>query len=336
VLDRVERANAGEPITFFEVTAAAALQAFAETPADLLLLEVGLGGRYDATNVIAAPAAAVIAPVDIDHREFLGDTIEQIAGEKAGIIKHGRPAVIGRQSAAALAVLEAEAERLQAPMLLMGRDFDAWSDRGGLAWSDGEGLLDLPAPALFGPHQADNAGLAIAAARTLGDPRITSEAIAEGLRTASWPARFQRLTRGPLAERAAARGADLWLDGGHNPHGARAAARALAALQARDGRPSVLIAGMLGHKDAEGFFAAFAELKPRVLAIGFDAEKAADPALLAAVARAAGLETASLRDLDAALEQALAADGAPPRVLICGSLYLAGEVLARSPDSWPA
>jgi dihydrofolate synthase/folylpolyglutamate synthase len=218
----------------------------------------------------------------------------------------------------------------------MGRDFDAWGERGGLAWSDAEGLLDLPAPALFGPHQADNAGLAIAAARALGDARITPAAIAEGLRAAHWPARFQRLTRGALAEGAAARGADLWLDGGHNPHGARAAARALQALQARDGRPSVLIAGMLGHKDAEGFFAAFAELKPRVLTIAFEAEKAADPAVLAATARAAGLEAAPSATLDAALEQALATEGPPPRVLICGSLYLAGEVLARDPETWPA
>ena len=334
VLERVERANAGEPITFFEITTAAALLAFAEAPADVCLVEVGLGGRYDATNVVA-PAVSVIAPVDIDHREFLGDTIEQIAGEKAGILRGGVPGVIGRQNEAALAVIEAEAERVGAPLEIMGRDFDARAERGGMAFQDGRGLLDLPAPSLPGPHQVDNAGLAIAAARALGHARITAEAIAAGVAGAVWPARMQRLTAGPLADAARARGADLWLDGGHNPHAAGALADALARLQGRDGRPTVLIAGLLANKDAEGWFGAFAPLRPRVLAVGGYAEAAADPTGLAQIARSLGLEAEAAGELDAALTGALEGAGPPPRVVIAGSLYLAGEALSRSPETWP-
>ncbi|MBW3558642.1 MAG: bifunctional folylpolyglutamate synthase/dihydrofolate synthase, partial [Proteobacteria bacterium] len=187
-LARTERANAETPVTFFEITTAAALLAFSETPADLLVLEVGLGGRFDATNVVAAPAVSVIAPVDLDHREFLGDDIGAIAAEKAGVLKPGRPAVIGRQGEAALAVIEGEAERLGAPLRVLGREFDAWADRGGMVFQDEAGLLDLPEPSLFGGHQVDNAGLAIAAARALGDRRITPEAIEAGVAGATWPA----------------------------------------------------------------------------------------------------------------------------------------------------
>jgi len=335
LLDRVERANAGEPITFFEITTAAALLAFAETPADLCLLEVGLGGRYDATNVVPAPAVSVIAPVDLDHREFLGDTVEQIAAEKAGILRPGVPAVIGRQSEPALGVIEAEAERLGAPLLVMGRDFDSWPERGGMAFSDAQGLLDLPGPALPGPHQVDNAGLAIAAARALADARITDAAVAAGIAGAVWPARMQRLTAGPLAEAAAARGADLWLDGGHNPHAARALADTLARMAARDGRPTTLIAGLLANKDADAWFAAFAGSGARVLTVGGYAEAATEPEALAEAARRAGLEAEPTGDLDTALSRALSANGPPPRLLIAGSLHLAGEALSRSPATWP-
>lgn len=335
LLDRVERANAGRPITFFEITTAAALLAFAEAPADLCLVEVGLGGRFDATNVIPAPAVSVIAPVDLDHREFLGDTVEQVAGEKAGILRPATPAVVGRQSEAALAVIETEAERVGAPLTVMGRDFDAWAERGGMALQEERGLLDLPAPSLAGPHQIDNAGLAAAAARALGHARITAEAIGAGISTAVWPARMQRLTAGPLAQAARERGADLWLDGGHNPHAARAQADALRGLQARDGRPTTLIAGLLANKDAAAWFAAVAPLGPRVLTVGGYAEAAADPEQLAGAARDAGLQAEAMGDLDAALAKALAAEGPPPRVVIAGSLYLAGEALSRSPETWP-
>lgn len=335
LLDRVEQANVGAPITFFEITTAAALLAFAEAPADLCLIEVGLGGRYDATNLVT-PAVSVIAPVDLDHREFLGDTVERVAGEKAGILRSGVPAVIGRQSEAALHIIEAEAEQVGAPLSVMGRDFDAWSERGGMAFQDERGLMDLPAPSLAGVHQMDNAGLAIAATRALGHARTTVEAMAAGIAGANWPARMQWLTAGPLAEAARARGADLWLDGGHNPHAARALAEAIGALQARDGRPIALIAGLLANKDAAGWFAPFVPLAPRVLTVGGYAETAADPAVLADIARALGLRAEPAGDLDTALALALAGDGPAPRVVVAGSLHLAGEALARSPETWPS
>lgn len=334
ILQRVEAANAGKEITFFEIVTAAAFVAFAEAPADLLILEVGLGGRYDATNVIAAPAVSVITPVDFDHKEFLGEDLGGIAGEKAGIIKAGRPVVAARQQPAAEAVIEAEAERLGAPLTLMGRDFDAWSERGRLMVQDQTRLLDLPMPSLFGPHQVANAGLAVAAALALDDPRITESALEQGVASAEWPARMQRLTAGPFGELAKVRGSDLWLDGGHNPHGARAVAEALADL-ARDGRPAALVAGTLSNKDAVGFFSAFKGLNPRVYATGFEAEAAATAEATMDAARAAGLEAEAVGYPLEAVRRALDAQGAPPHVLICGSLYLAGEVLAADEATWP-
>jgi len=338
-LDRVEAANAGLPITFFEVTTAAAFVAFADVEADLCLLEVGLGGVLDATNVVEGVAVSVIAPVDIDHREFLGDTIEAIAGEKAGILRAGVPAVTGRQSEAAFDVIEARAEALGAPLTALGRDFDAWAEHGGVTFNTVAGgmerLIELPAPGLAGPHQIDNAALAVAAMLALNDPRIGAEAIAAGVARARWPARLQRLTAGGYAAQAAARGAELWLDGGHNPHAARALAEALDGMGRRDGRPLVLVCGLLANKDAAGFFAAFAGLKPRVLTVPFEAETTTDPAVLAAAARAAGLAAEPCLDVAEALETALAGDGPAPRIVICGSLYLAGEVLAADPATWP-
>ena len=334
ILQRVEAANAGREITFFEIVTAAAFVAFAEAPADLLILEVGLGGRYDATNVISRPAVSVIAPVDYDHKEFLGEDLGGIAGEKAGIIKAGRPVVSARQAEVAERVIEAEAERLGAPLRLMGRDFDAWSERGRLQFQDQERLLDLPAPSLFGPHQVDNAGLAVAAALALGDAPTTEAALERGVASAEWPARMQRLTAGPFGELARARGADLWLDGGHNPHGARAVAEALQDL-ARDGRSVALVAGTLANKDAVGFFSAFKGLNPKVYATGFDAEAAATAEGTMDAARAAGLEAEAVGYPLEAVRRALATEGAPPHVLICGSLYLAGEVLAASEETWP-
>ena len=334
ILQRVEAANAGRAITFFEIVTAAAFVAFAEAPADLLILEVGLGGRYDATNVIGAPAVSVITPIDYDHKEFLGEDLGGIAGEKAGIIKAGRPVVSARQHEAAEAVIEAEAQRLGAPLTLMGRDFDAWSEHGRLMVQDQQRLLDLPMPSLFGPHQVGNAGLAVAAALALADARITDAALGKGVASADWPARMQRLTAGPFGELARARGSDLWLDGGHNPHGARAVAEALAGL-ARDGRPLALVAGTLSNKDAVGFFSAFKDLEPMVYATGFEAEAAATAQATMDAARAAGLEAEACGYPLEAVRRALATEGAPPHVLICGSLYLAGEVLAASEETWP-
>ncbi|MDP1739211.1 MAG: folylpolyglutamate synthase/dihydrofolate synthase family protein [Caulobacter sp.] len=335
VLERVQRANAGEAITFFEITAAAAFQAFSEVEADLCLLEVGLGGSLDATNVVERPAVSVIAPVDHDHREFLGDSVAGIAGEKAGIIKRGAPAVTGRQSEEAFAVIEARARALGAPLLAMGTDFDAWAERGRMVVQTTERLLDLPLPSLIGPHQIDNAALAVVAALQLREARIDEPAIAAGVATAVWPARFQRLTKGPLGERARAAGADLWLDGGHNPHAARALARTVGDMAARDGRPVALICGLLANKDIDGYFAAFTQLGPRIVAVPFEADAACPPERLVEAAGRAGLQAAMSGSAAEALETVLAGDAPPPHVVICGSLYLAGEVLAMSESTWP-
>ena len=335
VLARVEAANAGQEITFFEITAAAALVAFAETPADLCVIEVGLGGRYDASNVIPDCAVAAIAPVDYDHAEFLGTDLGRIAWEKAGIIKRGRPVVSARQAEVAQVAIEAEAEAMGAPLSIMGRDFDAFAQGGRMVFQGEDSLLDLPAPSLYGAHQAENAGLAIAAAMAFGGPMADDLAIADGISTAVWPARLQRLTNGPYGQKATARGSDLWLDGTHNPHGARALARALGDLVARDGRPLTLVTGILGNKDAAGMFAALAELNPRVFAVPSPSEAGASPEALAAAARSVGLQAEACPSLVEGFDRALAQDGQPPHVVICGSLYLAGEVLGASPETWP-
>jgi dihydrofolate synthase/folylpolyglutamate synthase len=332
--DEVEAANAGAPISFFEITVALAFHAFAEHPADLCVIEVGLGGRFDASNVFDAPAVSVITPVDLDHLELLGPDLGRIAWEKAGIIKQGRPVVIARQRPEALEVIEHEAEALYAPLTAMGRDFDAHGEGGRMVVTLGDRLLDLPPPSLFGAHQIANAGLAIAALDAFGDPRINEAAIARGVASATWPGRFQRLTKGPFAERASAAGADLWLDGAHNPHAGRALAEAAASLAARDGRPLVLIVGMLGRKDAAGFFAQVSALKPKVFTTSFESENAAPAEALAEAATAAGLDAQPVDGVDAALDLALAEAG-PPHVVICGSLHFIGDVLARSPETWP-
>jgi dihydrofolate synthase/folylpolyglutamate synthase len=335
VLARVERANAGQGITFFEITAAAALLAFAETPADVCILEVGLGGRFDATNVIPDCRVAAIAPVDFDHAEFLGTDLARIAWEKAGIIKPKRPVVSARQAEIAEVPIEAEAERMNAPLQLMGRDFDAFPQGGRMVFQGHDRLLDLPPPSLYGPHQVENAGLAIAAALAFGGPMADEAAIARGISGAVWPARMQRLSRGPYGEKAAARGADLWLDGTHNPHGARALAQALEALVSRDGRPLVLVTGILGNKDAAGMFEALKGLNPRVFTVPSPSEAGAAPEDLAAAARAVGLQADACDSVMAGFQAALALEGPAPHVVICGSLYLAGEVLAASPETWP-
>jgi dihydrofolate synthase/folylpolyglutamate synthase len=335
VLDRVEQANARQEITFFEITTAAAFVAFAEVPADLCIVEVGLGGVLDATNIIQRPAVSVIAPIDLDHREFLGDTIAKIAVEKAGIIKPEAPAVSARQDHEAEDVLDTTAALAGIELTLMGRDFDAWNERGRLLVQMQDRLLDLPAPSLPGEHQFANAGLAVAALLALGDSRIDEAAMAMGIASAVWPARFQRLTAGPLAERAKAAGADLWLDGGHNPHAGRAVSRAVADLAARDGRPVALVSGLLANKDATGFFTPFRGVAAKVFTVTFEGHAAASAAETAAAAELAGLRAAACDSVEDALTRALQMEPTP-HVLICGSLYLAGEVLAMSPETWPS
>ena len=327
ILDRIETVSV--EATVFESTTAAAFVAMSETPADLAIIEVGLGGVLDATNVIERPLLSVIAPVDYDHAEFLGTDLAGIAAEKAGVLKPGAPGVIAHQQEVAMAAIERAAQAVHAPLAVMGVDFDAWAERGGLAFQDQERFLDLPAPGLTGAHQIDNAGVSIAAALELDLPEA---AIAEGLKSVRWPARLQRISAGPYGDAARAADAELWLDGGHNPHAARALAAFLADRQARAPRPLALICGMLANKDAGGFFGALKDSHATVFTVGFDGA-AADPAALAAVARGHGLAATPAGSVDEALKLALRLGAG--RVAICGSLYLAGEVLGASRETWP-
>ncbi len=319
LLDEVEAANAGAPITFFEVTTAAALLAFARTPADFTLLEVGLGGRLDATNVVDAPALSIITPVSIDHTQYLGETLPEIAGEKAGILKRRRPCVVGPQPDAALAVIEARAERLGCPLHVAGQHWHARAEAGRLIFEDETGLMDLPLPALRGPHQIENAGAALTALRLLGFDEPACEA---AVTRAEWPARMQRLRHGPLVEAAGA--AELWLDGGHNPAGGQAVAATLAAMPAR---PTHLVCGMLNTKDIAGYLRPLAAQAQSLTAVSIPGEANTLPAdTTAAAARAAGLPATTAPSVLAAV-QALTARHPDARLLICGSLYLAGQVL---------
>jgi len=329
LIDRVEAANGDDPISFFELTTAVALLAFAETPADVAIIEVGLGGRFDATNVFEKPAVTVIAPVDYDHLEMLGPKLSKIAWEKAGIMRAGVPCVVARQQDEAMAAIEAEAEELGVPLTVMGQDIDAWEERGRLVVQLEDELLDLPAPALFGPHQFDNAGLAVAAALALASPKLEPNGVAQAV----WPARFQRLVAGPLP--ALAPGSPIWLDGGHNPHAGEALVQGLEQLTARDRRPVTLIVGMLNRKDAAGFLRPFARLSPRVIATSFESPNAYSSAEIAVAAKIAGLEATEASDVVAAMTQAADAEDAP-HILICGGLHFAGDVLALSRETWPA
>ena len=311
----------------FEITTVAAFLLFSETPADALLLEVGLGGRFDSTNVIEAPAASVITPVSMDHMDFLGDTIAKIAFEKAGILKRGVSAIIGPQTDEALAVIERQAARVRAPIMVAGRDFHISEEGGRLAYEDARGLLDLPLPRLQGRHQHENAANAIAAVRT-AFPGIPSAAIEAGVREAEWPARMQALTRGALVDLAPA-GAELWLDGGHNPAGGVALAAAMAEFEARNPRPLVLISGMLASKDMNGLLQPFAGLAREIFCVPISGDSQAhSPAAMADAATALGIAATTQAGVAEAL-RTISARSWPvaPRILVAGSLYLAGEVL---------
>ena len=327
-LAQCERANAGAPITVFEITTAAGLILFARHPADILLLEVGLGGRLDATNVIERPLATVMAPVSLDHREFLGDTLGKIAAEKAGIFKRDVPAIVAAQPREALSVIERQAARLRAPVRIAGESWTATEERGRLVYQDDAGLLDLPAPKLYGRHQFENAGLAIAALRAV-DKWSLAPAAFEGIAKAEWAARMQRLSSGRLAALVPP-GGELWLDGGHNPDGGRVIANALADLEERVSRPLVLIVGMLANKDSEGFLRNFTGLARRIVTVPIPQQENGLPAAaLADAARAIGLPAQESPDIEAALAAVASFDlDQRPRILITGSLYLAGAALA--------
>jgi dihydrofolate synthase/folylpolyglutamate synthase len=331
VLDECERANGEAPITFFEITTAAAFLAFARIPADIVLLEVGLGGRLDATNVIRRPAATAITPISLDHQAFLGDTIAAIAGEKAGIFKPGAPAVIGPQSDEAEAVIEARARAVGAPLYRSGREWRCEAAGSGMRYEGERWHLDLPLPSLPGAHQIGNAGIALACLEHLDGFSLPASAVAAGLRAIDWPARLQRLTRGPLAA-ALPSGWELWLDGGHNPGAGQILAEA---AQGWRDRPLDLVVGMLNTKDAGGFLAPLAPQARALYALTIPGEENALPAArIAETARALGIEAEETGSVEAALRtivgRAEPAHGKPARVLICGSLHLAGVVLAEN------
>jgi len=320
LLDECIIANGPDAITFFEATTCAAMLGFARTPADYLLLEVGLGGRLDATNVIEKPALTIITPVSVDHQQYLGETLPEIAAEKAGILKRGVPCVVGPQEEAALEVIEARAARRGAPLQVYGQHWHCFADRGRMVYQDENGLLDLPLPILPGPHQIQNAGAALAALRLLG----TGNAEA-AVTHAEWPARMQRLRTGPLVDTAGP--AEIWLDGGHNPAGGQAVAATLAAMPKR---PTHLICGMLNTKDIAGYLRPLAPHTASLHAVSIPGEAATLPAsATCAAARAAGMRAAKAGSVMAAL-RAIIAEDSTARILICGSLYLAGQVLREN------
>lgn len=335
ILERIIEANGDAPLTFFEATTAAMFLAFSESPADIAIIEVGLGGRFDATNVFT-PAVSVITPIDYDHAEFLGTDLAGIAREKAGIMKRHTPVIVGRQSDLVGAVLRAESQKTGAPMQVWGEDFRAYSQHGKLIYETDNELLDLPLPALKGAHQIENSATAIAAAKAM---LISDEAIAKGLSGAVWPARMQSLTSGPLADMATDAGAQLWLDGGHNRQAGEAVAAYMADLESADSRPLILIMGILANKDAGGYLDAFEGLAACVIAVDIDGHAALNSETLGELARGRGMHSQTSGNLIDAMQRAINTGEAlsrenaaepitPPRILICGSLYLAGQVLA--------
>jgi dihydrofolate synthase / folylpolyglutamate synthase len=321
LLEECETANGGEPITFFEITTVAAFLAFARTRADYLILETGLGGRLDSTNVIAKPAATCITTIGLDHQQYLGETIELIAAEKAGILKRGVPGIVGRVPQDARAVIEHVAEIVGAPLAIADQDWQAYEQHGRMVFQDNDGLLDLPLPNLVGAHQIQNAGNAIAIIRVLKDKRITDPHVAKGITSASWPARMQKLGPGHLM----LPNTEIWLDGGHNADAGQVLANAFAHMHKR---PLVIIWGMLNTKDAAQFITPLAKLARACITTTIPDEANAIPAeTLAAVAQSCGLTSATAEGIEDAIKKT--AQLFPhPRILICGSLYLAGHVLA--------
>ena len=322
ILEDCERANGDAPITYFEITTVAGLLAFSRTPADYTLLEVGLGGRLDATNVIDKPALTIITPISIDHTQFLGDTIEAIAGEKAGIIKRGVPCVVGPQPEAALEVIERQAMRLGAPLLVYGQHWHVTEEHGRLIYQDETGLRDLPLPNLIGKHQIENAGMAIAALRHL---EMGDAALDAAMSHVIWPARMQKLKTGPLID--AAPTGEIWLDGGHNPAAGLALAEAMDRLPKR---PTYLICGMLNTKDIAGYLRPLARHAETLIAVSIPDE----PATLSAedtakVAAQVGMKTDQSASVLQAVQSIMSNDP-NARILICGSLYLAGAILREN------
>ncbi|MDQ0318241.1 dihydrofolate synthase/folylpolyglutamate synthase [Pararhizobium capsulatum DSM 1112] len=328
---RVADANAGEKITVFEILTAVTFVLFSEHPADVVIIEVGLGGRFDATNVISSPAVSVIMPISLDHQAYLGDRVELIAAEKAGIMKRGRPVVIGHQEEdGARSVLVSIAERLGCPLSVYGQDFMAHEEYGRLIYQDEDGLADLPLPRLPGRHQYANSAAAIRAVKAAGFSPTDME-IEKGLTSVEWPGRLQRLTDGRLAA-IAPKGAEIWVDGGHNPGAGQVIAETMANLEDRDPRPLFLIIGMINTKDPVGYFNAFKGLAEHVFTVPIRGSDAGiDAVALADDAASAGFKTSPASSVSEALTEIgdiFATGQQVPRILIGGSLYLVGDVLA--------
>jgi len=328
---RVAKANAGQTITVFEILTAVTFVLFSEHPAEAAIIEVGLGGRFDATNVIKRPAVSVIMPISMDHEAYLGDRVELIAAEKAGIMKRGCPVVIGAQeSDTALQVLIETAERLDCPTVVYGQDFLAFEENGRMVYQDEDGLMDLPLPRLPGRHQYANAAAAIAAVKAAGF-ELSHRAAEKAMANVAWPARMQKLTQGKLVD-LAPKGADIWLDGGHNPGAGVVIAEALAEQEEKNPRPLVLISGMINTKDQTGYFSAFKGLARHVYTVPVVNSDAGVPNdELALRAEEAGLSAEPVSSVASALMLLRDGwDGPAPRILIGGSLYFAGAVLAEN------
>ena len=335
LLSECEEANRGEPITFFEITTAAAFLAFSRHHADYVLLETGLGGRLDATNVIDRPGVSVITSIGLDHQQFLGDTLDLIAREKAGIMKPGIPCVVAPQPDEAGVAIEDVARQRGTPLFAANQDWQTYEQHGRMIYQDTSALLDLPLPGLAGRHQMDNAGCAIAALRCLDDKRVSDQNIAAGISRVKWPARLERLESGALA-RLAPPGSEIWLDGGHNPAAGRALAHALAELNDKNPKPVILITGMLNTKNPLGFFESFEGLASLVITIDIPGEEnSLSAGILQNIASQAMLDAITARDLRHALMLAGKYQNAP-RIVICGSLYLAGNVLALNAGETPS
>ena len=320
VLSETMEVNAGAPITYFEITTCAAMLAMARSKADFTLLEVGLGGLLDTTNVVDSPRLTIITPISLDHQSYLGDTLAEIAGEKAGIIKRGVPCIVSPQPDEARAVIEAKAAEMEARVLIAGQDFHSFEERGGMVYQDEMGLLDLPLPALIGAHQVENAGAAICALRILGAD--TAEA---ALLNVAWPARMQKLKSGPLVD--AAPQAELWLDGGHNPAAGQALAEALTRLP---DRPLYMVCGMLNTKDIGGYLGPLAASAVKLTGVSIPGETATlSAAEICATAQAEGMLADTAESVSGAVARVVA-DTPTARILLCGSLYLAGQILQEN------
>lgn len=321
-LSECEKVNGTTPITYFEITTCAALLAFSEKNADYTLLEVGLGGRLDATNVIDQPKITVITPISIDHQQYLGDTLAEIASEKAGILKRNCFAIIGPQEEEALAVIESRAYEVGATCKIYGQHWHVWEENGRLVFQDENGLLDLPLPKLIGAHQIQNAGIALATLRYLGKENVSFEG---AMLNADWPARMQRLKKGPLT--SIATDAEIWLDGGHNKAAGYALSEALSRLQSRK---LFLIVGMLNTKDVAGYMQPLLSQSKRLYGVSIPGEAATMTAKETVdVAIDVGFEASVSENVESAIKEIIKQDQ-NARILICGSLYLAGNILQKN------